>query len=563
MKTFVTTFMLLLCVSLLGQSTDQNYRHQTIYLQPYNNGSEDNATNPEKIGNILYVDGLGRVKQTVSERAGGQGQDIVSFTAYDGFDRVSKAYLPLPFTANDGLFHPGDLSTTANSFYASKYPDDTFSDGSVNAYSETRFEDTYGGRPIEQGAPGASWALSSSIPSLNHSVRYGYGANQDGEVVNGTYRSGDNVMEFDVTFTNGNTNRPELHFEGFYDQQQLTKQTIKDENWKSGDDDDHTTITFTNKRGQVVLKRTFDNDQTHDTYYVYDSYGNLTYVLPPKASDQIKADYVIDEFYQYIDHFKFSTTKQLPGPNATGGMAFSLIDNTVTVAFDLVMDPAQQLRNGVYGVVTNLPNMTIGTFTPSGGGSYTVSIQDGLLYLNGSGSVDTLQHTLTADVSPPAISGTVLKELCYEYHYDYRNRLVEKKIPAKNWEFIVYDKLDRPILTQDGNLKQDFKWLFTKYDALGRVVYTGTFSYTTSCSSSSTSSKQSSAKWGGGSSSSSKTVFTTPNCQRIALQAIVDGQSTLNESRRTSNTIGGGVAYYTNDAYPQKQSGTAYRYLLR
>ncbi|MCF2875586.1 hypothetical protein L1265_12780, partial [Tenacibaculum sp. Cn5-1] len=68
-----------------------------------------------------------------------------------------------------------------------------------------------------------------------------------------------------------------------------------------------------------------------------------------------------------------------------------------------------------------------------------------------------------------------LNDLGYQYKYDHRNRLVEKRIPGKDWEYIVYDKLDRPVLTQDANLRAANKWLFTKYDALGRVVYTGKF----------------------------------------------------------------------------------------
>ncbi|MBN4046962.1 hypothetical protein JYU05_00280, partial [bacterium AH-315-P13] len=54
-----------------------------------------------------------------------------------------------------------------------------------------------------------------------------------------------------------------------------------------------------------------------------------------------------------------------------------------------------------------------------------------------------------------------------------RNRLVEKKIPGKGWEYIVYDKLDRPVMTQDGIQNGGDEWLFTKYDAFGRVGYTG------------------------------------------------------------------------------------------
>ena len=71
----------------------------------------------------------------------------------------------------------------------------------------------------------------------------------------------------------------------------------------------------------------------------------------------------------------------------------------------------------------------------------------------------------------------LLDKLCYQYKYDTRNRLIEKKIPAKAWEYIVYDKLDRPVLTQDANLRASKKWLFTKYDVFGRVAYTGIYTH--------------------------------------------------------------------------------------
>ena len=44
---------------------------------------------------------------------------------------------------------------------------------------------------------------------------------------------------------------------------------------------------------------------------------------------------------------------------------------------------------------------------------------------------------------------------------------------SATWESIVYDKLDRPVMTQDANLKDTNQWLFTKYDVFGRVAYTG------------------------------------------------------------------------------------------
>gem|GEM_PF-5170453 len=39
------------------------------------------------------------------------------------------------------------------------------------------------------------------------------------------------------------------------------------------------------------------------------------------------------------------------------------------------------------------------------------------------------------------INDTVLNNLCYQYRYDYRNRLVEKKLPGKTTEYVVYGKI--------------------------------------------------------------------------------------------------------------------------
>lgn len=44
--------------------------------------------------------------------------------------------------------------------------------------------------------------------------------------------------------------------------------------------------------------------------------------------------------------------------------------------------------------------------------------------------------------------GELLEKLGYQYKYDDRNRLIEKRIPGKGRETIVYDKLDRPVLTR-------------------------------------------------------------------------------------------------------------------
>jgi RHS repeat-associated protein len=73
----------------------------------------------------------------------------------------------------------------------------------------------------------------------------------------------------------------------------------------------------------------------------------------------------------------------------------------------------------------------------------------------------------------------LVKKYCYVYRYDGRNRLIEKRIPGKEWEYIVYNKLDQVVLTQDGNQRPKRHWTFNKYDALGRVISTGIYRHAT------------------------------------------------------------------------------------
>ncbi|MBB4807442.1 RHS repeat-associated protein [Chryseobacterium defluvii] len=63
--------------------------------------------------------------------------------------------------------------------------------------------------------------------------------------------------------------------------------------------------------------------------------------------------------------------------------------------------------------------------------------------------------------------------LCYQNRYDGKNRLVEKKLPGKGWEYMIYDKQDRLVMIQDADMRPTGKWLFTKYDKFSRLVYTG------------------------------------------------------------------------------------------
>lgn len=120
---------------------------------------------------------------------------------------------------------------------------------------------------------------------------------------------------------------------------------------------------------------------------------------------------------------------------------------------------------------------------------------------------------------------TIDENLVYQYQYDVYNRQIAQRVPSRDWEYVVYDPLDRPILTQDAKLAANNQWLFTKYDAFGRSVYSGLYTSTKS---------------------------------RSELQAEADnyiGDNTDNKAnteQRTprTTTVGGIALNYTNTAFP-------------
>ncbi|HEX8549501.1 MAG TPA: DUF6443 domain-containing protein [Cytophagaceae bacterium] len=72
----------------------------------------------------------------------------------------------------------------------------------------------------------------------------------------------------------------------------------------------------------------------------------------------------------------------------------------------------------------------------------------------------------------------VTKKYIFSYKYDARKRVTQKRIPGGPLVYLIYDKADRLVMTQDENLRQNFQWNFIKYDGLDRPIQTGEFTYT-------------------------------------------------------------------------------------
>ncbi|NML71183.1 RHS repeat-associated core domain-containing protein [Chryseobacterium sp. RP-3-3] len=289
-----------------------------------------NGTQPTKTSEtVQYFDGLGRPKQIVNVKASPLGRDVVTHIEYDAFGRQVKDYLPVPQsgTQNGGIVPLSLANATQPDIY-----------GSEKIFSEKIFENSPLDRILEQKQVGNDWS--------NKPVKFGYDA----------VTVADRVKKFTTvtTWENGAT-KSVLGENWLYTDGQLYKNSVKDE-------DSNETIEFKNGQGQLILARkVIAADEYADTYYVYNEYNQLAFVIPPLAS--IRGD-----------------------------------------------------------IATN-----------------------------------TVKHD----------------ELCYQYRYDGRDRLVEKKVPGKGWEYMLYDKQDRLVATQDTVLKEKGQWLYTKYDQFGRVAITG------------------------------------------------------------------------------------------
>ncbi|MFP3599469.1 RHS repeat domain-containing protein, partial [Chryseobacterium sp. SIMBA_029] len=237
--------------------------------------------------------------------------------------------------------------------------------GVSNAYSEVVYENSPLARVEQQASPGADWEKNGG-----HTRKMEYLSNNTGEVKriqavtswNAVAMINDVSLIFapDDAYTSG----------GYYNASTLYKTVAKDEDGKEA-------YSFVDSSGRNIMIRKINKKnngtvENLDTYYVYDEFGNLSFVIPPKAA-------------------LFNTAAELNGN---------------------------------------------------------------------------------------------LNTLCYQYKYDQYQRLAEKKLPGKDWEYFVYDKQNRQVLGQDGNLRTAVNtfgqrgWMFTKYDALGRSVYSGFFANT-------------------------------------------------------------------------------------
>ena len=286
---------------------NRNYIHTMVYREALG-ASPDRATlDVSQVSDqIAYFDGLGRPSQTVAFRQSSSKQDIVVPVVYDALGRQDRQILPYVGESN-GSFKPNALAAQEAFYLNSVSPEmrDSF------PFSRTVFEASPLNRVLEQGAPGEVWQPVEGSTS-GRTIKYDYLTNIQDEVK--LWKVSQDSM---------------LHYAGSYTPASLYVTVVKDENWTQSDDPLHTTREYKDFQGRVVLKRTFVREDllvvSLDTYYAYDDFGLLRYVLSPEGTATLglpgtlisPSDSLIKAYCYYYryDARRRMIEKQLPGAN--------------------------------------------------------------------------------------------------------------------------------------------------------------------------------------------------------------------------------------------------------
>ncbi len=352
---FILLFIVFLLniIALQSQVTSsRNYviQNQIKFPGVTTQSQVDALLSDKKQQQVTYFDGLGRPLQTVIVEGSKEGtirKDIISPVEYDIYGREIKKFLPYV-----------DISAAGNaSMRTTAYADQSWYYNSLNTtttgiakdlfpFAQTFYEFSPTGRTKEGGAAGQIWQ-----PGNNHSLK----------PIESLNKVPDDVKRWTIAYT---TDAVPI-VAGVYNPEDLHKIINYNEHGKQ-------VIEYKDREGKVLLKKVQLSDApgaSYDgwlsTYYIYDDFNNLRYVIQPLAVAKM-----------------FSSSSWI-------------------------------------------------------------------------------------------ITTTMKAELCFRYEYDSRSRMIRKKIPGAGVMEMVYDGLDRLVLTQDANLLAVGKWMATLYDDQSRPIITG------------------------------------------------------------------------------------------
>ena len=237
MKQFFVILLSFLSLQVsLGQSVDYSYVQSRTMT---------NAAGTAWMEHRDYDNGLGQVCQQVDVGITATHKDLVTLHEYDDRRRPLRTWLPVPMNGSGSIQNPTTVKSTAQSSYSDTCP-----------YTKTIYEQS----PIEwlseETKPGAAWHQAGKKSSFR---RFLCGnASQEGGILS-------HPVVFDDT---GYLSDPFMEW--------MTEESV--------DEDSLRTLTLKDREGRVCAVRHLKQGENLTTYYVYDDFGNLRFVLPPEST---------------------------------------------------------------------------------------------------------------------------------------------------------------------------------------------------------------------------------------------------------------------------------------
>jgi RHS repeat-associated protein len=405
-----------------------------------------------------YFDGLGRPMQKVAIAASVNGNDMITPIVYDAIGREYRSYLPYPNTAASVGNYKSDALTKHASYYTAQF-------GDSFGYSESQYEASPLSRVTKQSNPGNAWRMGSG-----RELEFNEKTNNANEDVRIWTVNASGFPVSSAAYTGGSLWRKE-----------------------SRDENKQRVVEYFDKLNRLILKKvqvadTVSLSTHHDgwmcTYQVYDDFGRLRVVIPPKAVGHLKsqtwatatstdATFANAQYYRYsYDERGRMVSKQLPGKGLEE-MVYDLNDRLVAYR-DARMAAANQWQYTKYDALNRVVMTGIVTHTITRASLQTL--------VNGLGNNNAVINatsgktgTTNAGGYPTASHGngeTLVLTVMYYDHYVFRKSTLTHSLPggygpqSNKTHGLLTGKLVR---NMDTGVRYETA---IYYDAQGRVIQT-------------------------------------------------------------------------------------------
>ena len=390
MKRIYLLYLLLLLQATAGHAQDssQNYILTRTMLK---------SDTKSYLSKVVYYDGLGRPFQTVNkaiENTNKKGVSLATLQEYDAAGRETKTWLPAVITPD--YLAPASFKSSAPASHGND----------SRPYQEAVYETSPQNRIVKQYGAGADW-------HSGHPVATEFMGNSATAQLRCTrYKvTSAGALEASGDYANGTLN--------------VTRTT---------DEDGNMSYTFMDKIGRTLLERRMNGSEALDTYYVYDNYGNLCYVLPPAINGNISTDNLNLYAYQYnYDGCNRCIRKKLPG---TQYIEY-VYDNSDRLTFS--QDGSQRAlsaQNWAYYKYDQLNRLTeqglcTNKVTTSGTTVHIMNYYDSYSFIGTQGFTGSNFSTDTSGYGKGALTGQMVagingNPVWKAFYYDIRGREVKR-----------------------------------------------------------------------------------------------------------------------------------------